>query len=278
MLAKLLIIDPQNDFVGLDDGSPLAGRATLPVKGASSDLDRLAVMLRRTRSRLGDIVVTLDSHHPIDVAHPAMWRDRNNQPPKPFTLISAADVRAGVWLPRLPSLRDRMISYTEALEAAGKYQLIIWPEHCLVGTWGHSVYENLMAELLEWERAEFANVGWVTKGSNPYTEHYGGIMAEVPDPGDPTTQLNADVLTALQEADVVGIAGEASSHCVLATVNQVVANIGDDHLSKIHLITDCMSPVPAAPGTPDFPAIAAQFMRDMERRGLRLTTSGSFLK
>lgn len=277
MKVQLFVIDPQNDFIGTDKGEPLAGRATLPVKGGVGDMKRLSKMIARTRRKLDDVIVTLDSHRPIDVAHPAMWIDRDGQHPKPFTIISSADVRAGIWQPRLPALRARMIRYTETLEAAGQYLLLIWPEHCLIGTWGHNVFEDLMAELLEWERREFANVEYVTKGTNPYTEHYGGLLAEVPDPDDPSTQLNTRVIRALQDADVIGIAGEASSHCVRATVTQIVDNIGADHLKKIHLVTDCMSPVPAAPGTPDFPAIAAAFLKDMEARGLHLTSSDSFL-
>jgi nicotinamidase/pyrazinamidase len=81
----------------------------------------------------------------------------------------------------------------------------------------------------------------------------------------------------LQEADIIGIAGEASSHCVATTIQQIVDNIGDQHLPKIHILTDCMSPVPQTPGAPDFPAIAQKFLKDMEARGLVLTTSDAFL-
>ena len=277
MKAQLFIIDPQNDFIGTDKGDPLDGRATLPVKGGVGDMQRLASMLGHIRHKLDDIIVTLDSHRPVDVAHPAMWKDAGGNPPKPSTLITSGDVRADVWSPRNPALKGRMVRYTEALEAAGKYVLIIWPEHCLIGTWGHNVYSDLMAELLDWERKEFANVDYVTKGTNPYTEHYGGLLAEVPDPNDPSTQLNTRIITALQDADVIGIAGEASSHCVLATVTQIVDNIGSEHLKKIHLLTDCMSPVPQNPGTPDFPAIASAFLKSMEAKGVHLVKSSAFL-
>lgn len=73
--AQLFIIDPQNDFIGTDAGAPLEGKATLPVTGGEGDMQRLAGMVRRVRGKLDDIIVTLDSHRPIDVAHPAMWRD-----------------------------------------------------------------------------------------------------------------------------------------------------------------------------------------------------------
>ena len=79
---------------------------------------------------------------------------------------------------------------------------MVWPTHCLIGTPGWCVQKNLMAALQEWERKEFANVDYVTKGSNPWTEHYGGLEAEVPDPSDPTTGLNTRFIQVLQAADL----------------------------------------------------------------------------
>lgn len=283
--VHLVIVDPQNDFMGNDDGLPYAVSlkdgtfltVSLPVKGAVSDMRRLAKLINRVGPRLDDIHVTLDSHRVIDVAHAGMWVDSNGKPPAPFTLIRHDDIVNGIWQPRNPAYRKRMLDYTKALESGGNYLLIIWPEHCLIGTWGHNVQVDLMKVLAKWEKTELANVDYVVKGTNPFTEHYGALMAEVPDPDDPSTQLNLDFIKILQDADIVAIAGEASSHCVKATVEQVAKNIGDEHLKKIHLLTDCMSPVPAAPGTPDFPAIADQFLKEMAAKGMKLVKSTEFL-
>src|SRR3989344_2568231 len=284
--VHLVIIDPQNDFMGNDDSTPYSvkladGRsltATLPVKGAVSDMKRLAAMVNRLAPKVEDIHVTLDSHRVIDVAHAGMWRDENGKYPNPFTLITSNDISNGIWTPRNPNLRRRMLAYAQALEAGGSYLLIIWPEHCLIGTWGHNVQADLAESLLRWERGQYANVDYVVKGTNPFTEHYGALMAEVPDPDDPSTQLNTAFLSVMQDADIIGFAGEASSHCVLTTLKQVVKNIGKEHLKKFHLLTDCMSPVAPAPGTPDFPAIAEQLIKDMVNEGMTATTSAEFLK
>lgn len=284
--VHLVIIDPQNDFMGNDDSTPYSvkladGRsltATLPVKGAVSDMKRLAAMVNRLAPKVEDIHVTLDSHRVIDVAHAGMWRDENGKSPNPFTLITSNDISNGIWTPRNPNLRRRMLAYAQALEAGGSYLLIIWPEHCLIGTWGHNVQADLAESLLRWERGQYANVDYVVKGTNPFTEHYGALMAEVPDPDDPSTQLNTAFLSVMQDADIIGFAGEASSHCVLTTLKQVVKNIGKEHLKKFHLLTDCMSPVAPAPGTPDFPAIAEQLIKDMVNEGMTATTSAEFLK
>ena len=283
--AHLLIIDPQNDFMGEDDGTPysvaLANgktlKASLSVKGAVSDVGRLALLVKRVGDRLEDIHITLDSHRVIDVAHPGMWRDQSGRPPEHFKIIRHDDIANGIWNPRNPVFRERMLRYTATLESQGKYLLIIWPEHCLIGSWGHNVHTDLMAVLMEWERTQFANVDYVTKGSNPFTEHYGALMAEVPDPEDPSTQLNTGLIRIMQEADIIGVAGEASSHCVRETVYQVANNIGDEHLKKFHLLVDCMSPVQPVPGTPDFPKIAQDFLAEMKGRGMVLTTSDHFL-
>jgi nicotinamidase-related amidase len=285
--THLVIIDPQNDFMdivakpgdpvglSLPDGTQF--RSTLPVPGALADMGRVAAMVKRIGKRLDDIHVTLDSHRVIDVAHPGFWRDADGKQPAPFTIIENAQIKSGMWSPRNQAFRQRMLDYTAALEAAGKFMLMIWPEHCLIGSWGHNVVDVLRTELAAWERTNFATIDFVTKGTNTFTEHYGALLAEVPDPQDPSTQLNGQFISVLQEADIIGIAGEASSHCVATTIQQIVDNIGDQHLSKIHIITDGMSPVPQTPDSPDFPAIAQQFLKDMATRGLVLTTSDAFL-
>jgi nicotinamidase-related amidase len=168
-----------------------------------------------------------------------------------------------------------MLAYTEELERAGKKTLCVWPEHCIIGSWGHGMQVDLFEAVQRWERKRFGFKDAVAKGVNIYTEHYGALKAEVPDASDRTTELNRDFLTVLQQADIIAFAGEAASHCVLETINQIATFIGDEHLAKCHILTDCMSPVihPAV----DFPAITQQFFDDMVQRGMTLTTSVDFL-
>jgi nicotinamidase/pyrazinamidase len=268
--VHLLIIDPQNDFCDIPG-------ATLPVTGAKADMGRLAKLIDRIGPKLADIHVTMDSHRIIDIAHPAWWVDSKGNPPAPFTLISAADIEAGIWTPRNIGFRARSLAYARSLESsADHYKICVWPPHCLIGTWGHNVQDTLNTALQTWSFREFAMVDYVTKGSNPFTEHYGALAAEVPDPSDSGTSLNTDFLQVLSQADIVVVGGEASSHCVLKTVSQIAQNIGVDQVAKFHLLTDCMSPVGALPGV-DFPKIAVQFQRNMEKLGMHLTDSVSFL-
>jgi nicotinamidase-related amidase len=267
--------------MGNDDGSPYQDgprrTASLAVKGAVSDAKRIGGLIKRVGNKLTDIHVTLDSHHTMHIAHPDMWADQNGKQPGPFTIIRADDVANGIWRARNPAHQKRMADYVSALERDGKFLHCIWPPHCRIGTWGHNVQVDLADALTEWERKYMGVVDYVTKGSSVWTEHFGAVMAQVPDPTDPSTQLNAEFIKLLQEADMIGFTGEALSHCVKTTVEQVADNIGDEHVKKIVLLTDCMSPVAAAPGTPDFPAIGQQFLRDMKARGMTLMTADQFL-
>jgi nicotinamidase-related amidase len=286
--VHLLVIDPQNDFMDilaesndpigmeLPDGTKF--RSTLPVPGAVEDMKRTAELIDRIGHKLEDIHITLDSHRLIDIAHPAWWVDQNGNQPAPLTtIITVDDVQNGIWAPRNPEFRDRTLEYVKQLDAGGKYPLCIWPAHCLISTWGHNVQRDLNEALQRWMEKEFAMVNYVTKGSNPWTEHYGALMAEVPDPDDSGTALNTDFLEMLAEADIVAIAGEALSHCVKETVQQIADNIGPDQVQKFQILTDCSSPVPAVPNGPDFPQIAEDWLAEMEKLGMKLTTSKEFL-
>jgi len=278
--VHLMIIDPQVDFMDLPGSS-------LPVPGAAADMDRLATMVDRVSDKVDDVHVTVDSHHLIDIAHtgatldgistPSWWMDQNGNNPPPYQVITAADVKNGIWIPRRMALRSRTIDYLDKLAASpNQYPLIAWPPHCLIGTKGHNIYEPLMKALLRWCARQFAIIDFVTKGSNIFVEHYGGMKAEVEDPDDPTTALNMDFIKMIQDADIIACAGEALSHCFRSTMQQIIDNIGPEHLKKFHILTDATSPVPAAPGL-DFPAISKAWLADIEKMGVTLTTTDKFL-
>lgn len=282
--VHLLVIDPQYDFMDNPDSA-------LAVPGANADMTRLAAMVDRLGDRLDDVHVTLDSHHLVDVGHPTMWVGADGiTPPDPFTAILSDDIRNGIWTPRFanakpPALggetvKEYMLHYSSTLEEQGSYLLMVWTVHCLIGSRGHAVQDDLMAALNRWAAGNFANVNFVTKGTNPWTEHYGALMAEVPMPNDPSTGLNTRLLETVEAADMLVVAGEAWTHCFKTSVTQIVDNIDPRLLRKIHVLTDCTSPIPAVPGggpALDFPAQAKQWQDDMVARGMNLTTSTTFL-
>jgi nicotinamidase/pyrazinamidase len=263
--VELLIIDPQNDFTDPQKG-------TLYVPGAGADMDRLATMIRRISGKIDDIHCTLDSHRYVDIAHPIFWKDSNGNHPAPFTIISVADVDTGRWTTTQPGMYRRALAYVKSLESNGRYPLCVWPYHCLIGSEGHNVHPDLFDAFKQWE-AGFASVDYVTKGSNPYTEHYSAIQADVPDPNDPSTQINTRLIQTLMQADIIAVAGEAGSHCLANTVRDIANNFGDDrYVQKLVLLTDATSPVPG------FEKLQDDFIREMTARGMQLSTTTDFLK
>jgi nicotinamidase-related amidase len=266
----LLVIDPQNDFCDLPAAylpADPALRPSLPVAGAHADLQRVARLIDDGRAGLSAISITLDSHHRLDIAHPTFWQQGDGSGVLPFTEIVAADVRAGVYLPRDPQCLPRALAYLDALAASGRYRLMVWPVHCEIGSWGGTVHADVRAAYNRWEEATLGIVTKLAKGSNPWTEHYSAIRAEVPDADDPGTQLNRSFIDDLAQADTVYIAGEAASHCVRATVEDLVDNLDATGRRRLVLVTDGMSPVAG------FEMQARQFLDRMAAVGVRLASA-----
>ena len=270
----LLIIDPQNDFCDLPaDYLPAGGKPapSLPVPGAHADMLRVAELINRGGAGIDEISITLDSHHRLDIAHPGFWNSANGGEVTPFTQISAADVRAGKYHPRVAAALPRVLHYLDQLEAAGRYQLMVWPVHCEIGSWGHNVHADVRRAYNLWEERTLRSVTKISKGSNPWTEHYSAVQAEVPDPDDELTQSNRPFLDSLAKADRIYITGEAGSHCVKATTEHIADYFGPEHMAKLVLVSDCMSPVSG------FETQYRQFVADMLARGARTANAAQVL-
>jgi len=275
--TELLIIDPQNDFCDRR-GSLYVGDPNTPNTGAEKDGAILADFIKRNIYVIFDIHCTQDSHRTMDVAHPIFWKNKFGQNPPPFTLISDDDVKKSIWgpfnsnikCPPYGTLLDRMVHYTETLKKNGKYVLCIWPPHCRIGTWGHNIYLPVMEAFDEWEAKRFGIVDYVTKGSNLFTEHYSALEADVPDPEDPTTLLNINLIQTLERADVLLVSGQAKSHCVAYTLRGLVKNFGKDSVKKIILLIDTMSSVPG------FEKLGDDFIDEMVSIGVQIREAATF--
>jgi len=260
---ELLIIDAQNDFCD--------PKGSLFVNGADQDSIRLAKMIKRLKNRIDDIHVTLDTHHFIDIAHPIFWVDSNGNHPNPFTLITMDDINNGVWRTTNPSFMKRATEYVETLSKNSRYVLCIWPPHCLIGSFGHNVVPVVYNALLEWEH-EFAMIDYVTKGSNFWTEHYSAVQADVPDSQDPGTMLNTRLIQTLQDADIIGLSGQALSHCVSNSIRDIANNFGEENIKKMVLLIDTSSSVSG------FEDLGKQFVDEMTSRGMQICKADDFLR
>ena len=290
--SHLLIIDPQRSFCANVDSAKqqIEHDGELCVPGAWDDMVRVGNMIRRLGRKIDAISVTLDSHQQLHIAHPIWWKDMSGKNPSPFTLLredkskvvgyiydpSGNQQDVGEYLPAIPrsDVMDWSINYLKSLASGKRYPHCIWPVHCLIGTRGHNVVEPLMDALLEWSRLTFRTINFVTKGSNPFVEHFSAVRAEVEYPGDPSTQINSAFIGTIADYDDILWAGEALSHCLANAAQDVVASFPEPEkfISKCILLIDGTSNVPS------FESLGTKFLDSMKKLGLRIMTTTEYLK
>jgi nicotinamidase-related amidase len=289
---QLLIIDPQNSFCKVvpakDQQTQHDGELCVP--GAWEDMIRVGQLVDRVGDMFNDIVVTLDSHNQLHIAHPLWFKHaKTGLPPAPFTVMREENDKiigtildaagkpqdVGEYRTVREKLRPHTLNYLKALKAGGRFPHVIWPPHCLIGTPGHNIVEPLRNALLAWELRNVAYVTKVTKGSNMGCEHFSAVRAEVIDDNDPGTMLNSDLITSLMEADEIVLSGEARSHCLNNTVRDIAnefASQNDEFIKKTVLLTDGSTDVPG------FETYGNDFVKEMTKRGMRTSTTADYLK
>jgi nicotinamidase-related amidase len=260
----LILVDYQHDFT--------APTGTLSVPGAQEDVARLLRWFYANAAHITTIYVSLDTHLPGQIFFSAWWHDpRSGAPPAPFTAITVADIEAGRWEPLREASWSRQYVHTLAKQA--RKDLMIWPHHTMQGTLGHMLVAPI-SEAIAWHSAARSREPvYITKGLTPRTEFYGIFGAEVLDPADAGSRLNIPLLNEVMLHDRVYIAGEASSHCVLATIHQL-AGYCQKHpalLKRVHMLTDCSSPV--LHPTIDFEALTQQSLALLQEQGVRMLKS-----
>jgi len=234
MKVALLMIDVQNDFCD--------PAGALFVAGADEDSRRLASWINTNQNEIDYIGTTIDSHQVIDIAHPKYWFDDNGKNPVPFTVITSADIESGKWKAVKPEVGAK---YVKALEADGQFPHVIWPEHCIIGSWGNAIYPIVNDAVLVWA-ASGHHVHYVPKGTHPDTEHFGAFESQVPIEDKPLTKYNKGLMDKLDQYDVIYLAGHAKSHCVANTLKQMMVN-APDVAKKVVILEDTMSPVAGGP-------------------------------
>ncbi|NOV32006.1 isochorismatase family protein [Methylomonas sp. ZR1] len=264
---QLMIIDAQNDFC---DHATEGYAPALPVPGAYQDCLRLAQLIEQAGLAIANVIATLDTHHMIDLAHNSSWLTEEGVAPPPFSRVTAADFLAGRYrlavTPVSPAQNDYVLNYLQQLEQMQR-PFILWPPHCLIGTPGHKLNPELAQALSHWETRTCKPVTLVQKGENIWTESFSALKAVIPDPADPATQLNRAILEMLAQSDRLLIAGQASSHCVKETINDILQFGAAGLKGKLVILTDCMSPVSG------FEAAVEQFFTELRAQGVRLATS-----
>ena len=112
------------------------------------------------------------------------------------------------------------------------------------------------------------------KGEAPLTEHYSVLGPEVlvDQDGDPTASKNQAFWGRLMSFDAVIIAGQAKSHCVAWTIDDLFNEIVIEDAGKVYLLEDCTSAV-VVPGVVDFTDQADRAFRGFSDAGMNLVRS-----
>lgn len=281
---SLMLIDVQNTFCIPGFELFVGGRSGM---GAVEDNVRLCEFIYRNLGKLTHIIATMDTHKLQQIFHPIFFVDAEGNHPAPYTDIHVEDFRSGKWTfnPALaPQFgiapeygQQMMIHYAESLKKTGKYALTIWPYHAMLGGIGHALVPAVEEAVFFHSHARIDQTHFAIKGNKPFTENYSVVGPDVltGPMGEVLGEHDTQFIQHLQEVDKLYIAGQAKSHCVAWTVQDLLDDIlaTDPALAKkIHLLEDCSSPV-VVPGVVDHTDAANNAYAWFAKAGMHIVRS-----
>jgi nicotinamidase-related amidase len=258
----LLAVDVQNTFCIPGFELFVGGRSGT---GAVDDNRRLCEFVYRNLGAITQIVPSLDTHHAMQVFHAVWLVDEQGNHPAPYTPVSASDVESGRWRanPEVAAalgidasrLQRHLKHYTRRLATGGKYDLTVWPYHAMLGGIGHALASAVEEAFFFHGIARRSRPEFQVKGDNPLTEHYSMLGPEVTDgpDGESLGARNTALVEKLLTFDAVVVAGQAKSHCVAWTIDDLLRDdeVRDRLAPRTYLLEDCTSPV-VVPGAVDY--------------------------
>jgi nicotinamidase-related amidase len=285
----LMIIDAQNTFCIPEFELFVGGRSG---SGAVDDNLRLCEFIYRNLNLITAIAPTMDTHTAMQIFHPIFWINSAGEHPQPAaTSITLEDVGKGIWKVNpavaysisdgnFSVLEKHALHYVKKLSENGKYPLTIWPYHSMLGGIGHALVSAVEEAIFFHSIARESQAIFEIKGGNPLTENYSVLRPEVLDgsEGNPIAEKNTNFMNKLLEFDTVIIAGQAKSHCVAWTIDDLLTEIlaRDPQLAKkVYLLEDCTSPV-VVPGVVDFTEQADEAFQRFAGAGMNLVKSTQF--
>ena len=281
----LLLIDVQNTFCLPEFELFVGGKSGT---GAVDDNVRLCQFIYRNLAVITEICATMDTHKGMQIFHPLFWINDRGENPEPHTIISLNEVREGVWKVNpavVSNLEDRdylalqnyALHYVKKLTEDSKYPLTIWPYHSMLGGIGHALVSAVEEAVFFHNIARNYQTNFEIKGDNPLTENYSVLRSEVLEgvDGEAIGEKNTRLLDKLLSFDAIIIAGQAKSHCVAWTIDDLLTEIlaRDPKLAqKVYLLEDCTSPV-VLPGAIDFSEIANAAFKRFADAGMQIVKS-----
>jgi len=229
----------------------------------------------------------MDTHQAMQIFHSIFYINDKGEHPSPFTLISEEDIKKGVWKFN-PSVghslgisaadaQRHLLHYTHTLKEGGRYDLTVWPYHAMLGGIGYALVSSIEEAIFFHTIARYSQPDFQIKGNIPQTENYSVLGPEVLKDagGREIAQRNTRFIQKLLKFDVVIIAGQAKSHCVAWTIDDLLGDIliRDKKLAeKVYLLEDCTSPV-VVPGVMDYTAQADAAFRRFAEAGMHVVRS-----
>ena len=279
----LMAIDVQNTFCIPDFELFVGGRSG---RGAVEDNVRLCEFVYRNLPYLTAIAPTMDTHTAAQIFHPAFWVDESGNHPPAMTMIEPDDVPCqwrvnpliAASLGYEPGLLQIYAEhYVRQLSQDGKFPLTIWPFHSMLGGIGHALVSAFEEACFFHNLARQSQTRFEIKGSNPLTENYSVLRPEVlvDQESKSIAQKNTSFLQKLLEFDYLIIAGQAKSHCVAWTIDDLLSEIQaiDSTLAqKVYLLEDCTSPV-VVPNVVDFTESGDAAFDRFAKAGMHLVKS-----
>ncbi|NET00328.1 MAG: cysteine hydrolase family protein [Sphaerospermopsis sp. SIO1G1] len=282
----LLLIDVQNTFCIPDFELYVGGKTGT---AAIDDNQRLCEFIYRHLGIITKIIPTLDTHTAMQIFHPIFWINQNGEHPIPAaTNITPADIEAGIWqvnpavvnsvsYSQYELLQKQVFYYVKKLSLDGKYPLTVWPYHSMLGGIGHALVSSVEEAVFFHSIVRQTPTQFELKGENPLTENYSALRPEVLTGFDeePIAEKNTSLIKQLLEYDTIIIAGQAKSHCVAWTVDDLlteVQQIDSTLTKKIYLLEDCTSPV-VVPGIVDYTEQADAAFQRFANAGMNIIKS-----
>lgn len=222
----LLIIDPQVDFIS----------GSLPVATAEECMNRLSSFIDEGPDLFSDILVTLDSHLPGHISFRSSWNVRSWEDEDDITEITPEMIGQTV-KPKYPFLNQ--VDIAEYLDKFPRKRLNLWPDHCVIGTPGHSIWPRLKESLDKWSSKSKKPWEILMKGNRPDREMYSAILCdgEVFQGLTCTPGIDSNLI---ESYDKIYIAGIAKDFCVAATVKDLIEQFEPEIQSRLVFIDDCM--------------------------------------
>ncbi|MCG3119221.1 MAG: hypothetical protein ALAOOOJD_01580 [bacterium] len=280
----LLLVDVQNTFCIPDFELFVGGRTG---NGAVDDNRRLCEFIYRQLQVITEIYLTLDTHLTTQIFHAVFLINAQGEHPAPFTLIPIEDIEQGKWKfnPAIAATlhtdaisgQEHLLHYVQQLKKGGKYELTIWPYHAMLGGIGHALVSAIDEAIFFHSIARASQPNFQIKGNNAWTENYSVLRPEVLEGayGQTIAQKNTHLLKKLLSFEAVIIAGQAKSHCIAWTIEDLLSEITlhDQELAKkVYLLEDCTSPV-VVPGVIDYTDQADAAFKRFAEAGMHVVRS-----